>query len=77
MPVTSVGASLMLATFRSKVSDTDAVEPSVAVTRTERVATSLFEGVPEKVRVGAETPVVTSLGGYPTFNNTQVQGVRY
>ena len=47
------GASLVLATTISKVSETEALEPSVAVTLTESVPTSPFAGAPENVRVAA------------------------
>ncbi len=51
--VTTVGASLVLATVKLKVSLTEAPALSVAVTCTEIVPTSLLVGVPVKVRVAA------------------------
>ena len=53
MAFATVGASLVLATVRWKVSSTDAAVAVVAVTLTEIVPTSPFAGVPEKVRVAA------------------------
>ena len=49
----TVGASLVLVTVRSKVSETEALDPSVAVTLTAMVPTSELVGVPVKVRVEA------------------------
>ena len=49
----TVGASLVLVTVRLKVSDTEALDPSVAVTLTAMVPTSELVGVPVKVRVEA------------------------
>ena len=49
----AVGASLVLATVRMKLSVTLALEPSLAVTVMLRAPTSALSGVPEKVRVKA------------------------
>ena len=49
----TVGASLVLVTMRLKVSETEALDPSVAVTLTPMVPTSELVGVPVKVRVEA------------------------
>src|SRR6478672_2551012 len=47
------GGSLVLPTVILKVSEIDALLPSVAVTFTTIVPTSMFAGVPENVRVVA------------------------
>src|SRR5258706_197715 len=47
----ATGASLLLATLMSKMSEAEALDPSVAVTLIETAPTSSFSGVPLKVRV--------------------------
>ena len=53
MAFAKVGASLVLVTVILNVSETEALDPSVAVTLTAIVPTSELVGVPVKVRVEA------------------------
>ena len=73
----------MFSTTMSKVSETDAADPSVAVTFAESVPTSPFSGVPENVRVVASNDsqlgradpsarVATSVSVVPTSGSENV-----